>query len=133
MDRTEGEIRVRENYEYGGLIDEKGFEIIEITNMAINVNVPDNRHWGSYPNGFREISLEEADANSEHITALWNASKDMTTEQAVAYLKHGKAMVELIYSVIARGHFDKICKCSLCALERMARELLTKLEADNGK
>ena len=57
----------------------------------------------------------------------------LTVKQAVAYLRHGAEMEELIYSVIARGHFDKICKCSLCALERMARELLTKLEADNGK
>ena len=78
-------------------------------------------------------SREVKEANAEHITALWNASKDMTTEQAVAYLKYGAEMKELIYSVIARGHFDKICKCSLCALERMASKLLTKLEADDGK
>ena len=129
MKRTEGEISVREGYEHPGLVDEQGFEIFENTNMAINVNVPDDRHWGSYPNGHREVEDEEATANAEHIRDTWNASKDMTTKRAVAYLRHGAEMVELIYSVIARGHFDKICKCSLCALERMARELLTKLAA----
>ena len=122
--RTEGEIKVRENYEYGGLVDEKGFEIIEITNMAINVNVPDNKHWGSYPNGHREISLEEAEANAEHIRDTWNASTGMTTEQAVAYLKHGAEILEFVRST--SYSFD-------LSLRQRGKKLLTKLEVNDER
>ena len=67
----------------------------------------------------------ECEGNAKHIEALWNASKDIPTKQAVAYLRHGAEMENLL--IRSKHH----C-VGIPLLYKEIEELLTKLEADNG-
>ncbi len=76
MKRTHGKIRQTIGCK---LIDEVG-RLACRTDVEKHANIP----------------LIEREANASHIEDLWNASDDMTTKQAVSYLKHGAEMERIL-------------------------------------
>jgi len=74
----------------------------------------------------------EPELTIERMNALADAADGMTTEQAVAYLKHGAETINLLKTIISLGHSlsDKYCKCPDCKNSIAIKELLTKLEGD---
>ena len=72
-------------------------------------------------------SREVKEANAEHITALWNASKDMTTEEAIAILKHGTEIEKCALN--ARRTFLCVEACKDLDDEQVASGLMNVHEA----
>jgi hypothetical protein len=58
--------------------------------------------WNAYQEALSKVctalafTRKEARANADRIASLWNAADDMTTDDAVRYLEHGREMVELL-------------------------------------
>ena len=74
--------------------------------------------------------IEESKHNAERIEALWNAANDMTTEEAMKYITHGREMIKSL-----RTHCNACFRQNAGICDRVqhsncrTNRLLTKLEA----
>ena len=66
-----------------------------LSNEIVGIFEPDNpkknKGWA-----IAECQGPDKHANAERMVSLWNAADGLTTEQAVAYLKHGAEMAETL-------------------------------------
>lgn len=101
-------LQVSDKYIYGqnSIVDQSGFRVVDVPDWHLDENMPDDKHWGSFPEYRRDLSPDE----QFQLASLFAAAPDL--------LRACKAFVEAHDKSLQLEKTDQALALAKAAIEK---------------